>query len=132
MTENLDRADTSLAGTALLSLNRVREAGGLSDFENEHLKSTVLYHLTSSDSGERTRIPAMQLLPKLDIGEGASEFLLSILNEWQSTVSEKAAALGALNKVNPDLAKLTQEKAIHSADPLLSIIANKILAESKL
>jgi hypothetical protein len=81
MTENLDRADTSLAGTALLSLNRVREAGGLSDFENEHLKSTVLYHLTSSDSGERTRIPAMQLLPKLDIGEGASELLLSILND---------------------------------------------------
>lgn len=121
---SLKETDTSLAGTALLALNRERKSGNLSEDEVLELEKAVAAFLKDADVGERTRIPAMSMRSELGADRATPDLKL-IFHSKESTPSEKIAALSALNSIG-DTKSVTD--ALNSEHPLISRTAQKISA----
>ena len=122
--ENVEETETSLAGTSLHGLNRLHRAGALSGQELERLKASAIGQL-ESESGERTRITAMQVAAELGLQESLIR-LEEALDGDASTSAEKAAALAAFVELAPEQAGQQLQRVARSGDSLLVHAANQM------
>lgn len=116
--ENVDQVDTSLAGTALLGLNRIRTGGALPDPEIADLIQAVVGHIESSNSGERTRISAMQVAAQMSLVDSVPAIENAFYSD-DSTSAEKVSALAALSILEPPRCNQLLQVAVLSESQLL-------------
>lgn len=122
--EALNEVNTSLGGTALHALERIRSGGGLPPGEADALRASLEALLEAGEVDERVRIPAMQAAAAMKLPH-LFPALERILGSPSTTRSEKVAALRALAEIDPLRARSFIEEAARSEDPLLASAAAK-------